>query len=122
MPDTTLQQGIHLGKGSSKRERTSSSGDVNACPSSSSSSSGSSAASAPPSFTITVDCRPDSATAATALWQRMHQLELRNKELEQQLVERMQAAQISKARVKADSSDTYPASGWRVAHVPLCCR
>lgn len=109
MPDTTLQQGIHLGKSSTKRERTSSSGDIIACPSSSSNSSGSSAASGPPSFTITVDCRPDSATAATALWQRMHQLERRNKELEQQLVERMQAAQIS----NCGSSDSRRQQLWK---------
>jgi hypothetical protein len=79
------------GKLSIKRERRSSTGDADKANSSTTA-----PGSAPQSFTITVDCRPsDSAATATALWQRMHQLELRNKELEQQLVERMQAARIS---------------------------
>jgi hypothetical protein len=88
LPDPSEQHGSHSSKGNSKRERRSSSGDAG--PTSTSSSGGG----APPAFTITVDCRAADNTA-TALWQRMHQLELRNKELEQQLVERMQAVQVS---------------------------
>lgn len=88
LPDPSEQQGAHSSKGNSKRERRSSSGDAG--PTSTSSSGGG----ATQAFTITVDCRAADNTA-TALWQRMHQLELRNKELEQQLVERMQAVQVS---------------------------
>jgi hypothetical protein len=83
------QFGAGSSKLSIKRERRSSTGDADRANSSTAAGSG------PQSFTITVDCRSNSAATATALWQRMHQLELRNKELEQQLVERMQAARIS---------------------------
>lgn len=102
-PEPLHHHGAHTGKNTSKRERRSSGGDVP---------SASSGASTAPSFTITVDCRADST--ATALWQRMHQLEIRNKELEQQLVERMQAAQIS----NCSSSGSGSAGGSKLQPLP----
>lgn len=101
------QFGAGSSKLSIKRERRSSTGDADKANSSTAASSG------PQSFTITVDCRSDSTATATALWQRMHQLELRNKELEQQLVERMQAARISNSSSVREQQQQQQMPAWQ---------
>lgn len=105
-----LQQlgGHSTSKHGSKRERTSNGGDAAATAEVGAAGSGAvgSQPAAPPSFTITVDCRAAADSTATALWQRMHMLEIRNKQLEQQLVEQMQATQITCSSTSTSSSSS----------------